>query len=118
MLGEIPSEYESKYFTMNPETDDLLLNGHQLENAMIVLIENPDHRTHIPENLDDMHIEHQFNADEKNRWCRVSQLEKHIQFVRFIAIYADGTKRKRVYDIHDAWFVKKDSKPWRPRNMV
>jgi hypothetical protein len=105
--------FVGKFYSMDPETEDLIF-GSQLQNGMVVLVEDPmlrgdPSKTH-PTPADERHVR------QANRWAEVTERrrmgtrsgEVHI---RFIAVYADGTKAARVYLDTIAWLVKKDSMP-------
>lgn len=117
--SKIPTEMVDKYFQMDPETDDLLPTGDKLEVGMVVLIEDYTKRIAIPEGgVVTLNGVSQYLALESNRWCRISDVKVVGMSLSFVATYADGTKRKRFESVTNAWYVKKDSKPWRPsQNM-
>jgi hypothetical protein len=94
-----------KYYQMDPETEDLLPNGSSLANGMKVLLADPDERGR-PEKTEDWELD---RALERNRWCTITDLKIKGQLVIFVAVYADGTKRKRKSYLHHSWLVKIDS---------
>lgn len=107
--------FEQKYRDMQPETEDLLIDGRHLQNGMVVLIEAASIRADmsivastILSNPADLN-----RAKVFNRWCEVSDVKIDNAFgvVSFVATYPDGTKRKRNEPIDLAWFVKLDSLP-------
>lgn len=112
-----------QFFVMDPSTEDLLPNGDHLVDGMIVLIEDHMARSNLRrlENgnpiTGEMDSYEGNRALECNRWCTVTNLELHPyrgdmgRLVSFIAVYEDGTKRKRTYNRDYAWFVKLDSIP-------
>lgn len=98
-----------KFYTMDPDTEDLLRDGKYLANGMRVLVESPNDRGR-PEEAE----EKDWMKDrvlERNRWCTVSNLESRGNLIRFVAIYDDGTKRLRMSSFSSAWLVKIDSIP-------
>lgn len=111
-MTEINQDFVSKFYRMNPETDDLIPFGDQLVNGMMVLIESNDFRTRADRPLEDWELE---RALVNNRWCEVSNLRisppRHDNpvLVEFIGVYEDGTKAKRAYSYSYSWYVKKDS---------
>lgn len=116
MHNSLINMFVSNHFFMDPQTDDLLGSGRALKNGMVVLVEDNMQRVDVSRsNLDGYTNERMI---ENNRWCEVSELEitsvrrgDGDDLVRFVAIYADGIKRKRTYSVHYAWFVKLDSIP-------
>lgn len=103
--------FVSKFYRMNPETDDLLPNGRALRVGMRVLIDDTKRRinTNVEGGMSDWQYD---NALELNRWCTiVGGLEVSLSQTRFIAQYEDGTKRLRVADTSYPWLVKLDSIP-------
>jgi hypothetical protein len=121
--------FVDKFYVMDPEFDDLLNTGAELKDGMIVLIEESMSKTNLEflNVVDSASYQYDYNrALENNRWCTVSQVSIRRRYdydqygavigessplISFIAIYADGTKRKRTYDSSYAWFVKKDTIP-------
>lgn len=103
--------FVSKFYRMNPETDDLLPNGRALRVGMRVLIDDTKRRidTNVEGGMSDWQYD---NALELNRWCTImGGLEVSLSQTRFIAQYDDGTKRLRVVDTSYPWLVKLDSIP-------
>lgn len=106
--------YVSKYYEMDPETDDLIANGEQLENGMRVICEDPD-----PKNdLDTMQSgDRQWwnigitreRANRWNRWMTVSEVIPGDEITEFVGVYDDGTKKKFNVASLVGWYVKKDS---------
>lgn len=110
----IATEFVSKYYEMNPETDELVPNGHGLKEGMIVLFDNSDLREdsrHTPSALLETVL---YSSREKNRWCSVTNLEYEGEQMSFIGVYEDGISRRREFDVKEAWLVKKDSIPSNP----
>lgn len=101
------SMFVDRYYEMDPQTDDLLLDGQLLEPGMIVLIEN----IYLREDITLMSEEKKNRALETNRWALVSNLEKHGDSLSFVAIYEDGSKRNRKYKLDHGWLVKKETVP-------
>lgn len=122
MDATFTNEYTPAHFAMNPETEDLLPDGTYLREGMVVLIEgnivsgNPERLAKMTED-DPGYSYEKARCDESNRWAKVTHLklrsmyDSNDQLVTFIAVYADGTKRKRTYNESYAWFVKLDSIP-------
>lgn len=96
----------SKFYRMDPKTDDVLLSGRSLKRGMRVLIEDPDKRVNTEGDLEEWEFE---KALANNRWCTVGSIEKNATGVRFVGIYDDETKRVRSFDLYHAWIVKIDS---------
>lgn len=113
----IPSHFESQFYRMNRKTVELLANGSQLKNGMIVLIEDYMARVDI-ERAFAKDLEYRpvdpyalRRAETNNRWCRVSNVahDKNHQQIVFVGEYADGTKVQRRYSDSYAWYVTIDS---------
>lgn len=113
--------FVDKFYEMDPQFEDLIPEGTQLRDGMIVLLEDSTLRSD-PDALLSKYDEERMR--EVNRWCTVSELTVRRRFDRnemgdvideasplisFIAIYADGTKKKRTYDASYAWIVKLES---------
>lgn len=113
--------FVDKHFVMDPRFDDLLFDGTELREGMIVLIEDSLMRATVPVDEDSWDYD---RALECNRWCTVGRIKitprygrnemgdavgESSPLVSFIAIYPDGTKRKRQYDASYSWIVKKDT---------
>jgi hypothetical protein len=103
-----------KYQGMNPETEDLLMDGTELRVGMIVLVES-----FMRAGLTEMDDENYEWARRANRWCTVATVPQ-IERVRykttddtvvFMGVYEDGTKARRSYMKSTAWLVKKSSIP-------
>lgn len=99
-----------KFYRMNPEIEDVVINGGGLANGMKILIDSSDKRVNLAAKspLEEWEID---RALEVNQWCTVSQLKIIENDVRFLALYEDGTKRVRWVSIRDSWIVKIDSLP-------
>lgn len=109
--NNIPQDFVGKFAEMDPTTEDLL-EGCELKDGMIILIEGSINREDLVE-LDPDSPTSSYRLDrlrEVNRWCKIDRVRfEHHNTVSFIATYADGTKRKRTYSTGHAWFVKLDS---------
>lgn len=110
-MTTIPSEIVSKFYEMDPQTDDLLPNGWRLKNGMVVLSEARLLREDVDKLSEDSSLYWWDKAKERNRWATVSDLSYQGDIVSFVATYADGTKRQRMYSCGYAWLVKLDSIP-------
>lgn len=99
-------EFVPRFYTMNPETDVLVVDGRGLEEGMKVLIENPHYRAVIKEEMADWELD---RALERNRWCTISRIKIKGNLLRFVASYEDGTQKVRTEDVDGAWIAKKDS---------
>jgi len=105
------NRFVSKFFQMDPKTEDLLSNGSMLKEGMVVMIEDDFGRVDVER---DTKVERYdlARALENNRWCTVSEIETHSQnydIISFVATYEDGTKKKRTFNKSYAWYVKLDS---------
>jgi len=106
------SVFVDRFYEMDPEFEDLL-SGRDLKDGMVVLIEDYMLRGD-PEHLGSDNRYEQARIRETNRWCTVTNVRlTYGQYpcVTFFAVYADGTKRKRMYAQEYAWIVKLDSIP-------
>ena len=101
------SDMVGKYFTMNPETDVLLLTGYRLRPGMEVLIEDHKIRADVNEYKNEEVMNHLL---QYNRWCVIEIVRTtKDELVNFIGRYEDGTKRSFMVGVSHSWFVKKDS---------
>lgn len=117
VIHEFYKDLVPKFYQMDPKTEDLLYDGTSLADGMVILIATSDERS----SLDDLNEEwRKDKALATNRWCKVSNLrvlkrtklmDARSATVSFIAVYEDGTKRKREYPVGESWFVKIDSIP-------
>ena len=114
------SLFVSKFYEMDPQFEDLLANGKDLKDGMIILLEDSMFRG----DPDSTSPYEQEKVREINRWCTVSQVNIQRRFdtdelgrviqeasplVSFVATYGDGVKKKRSYDSSYAWIVKLES---------
>lgn len=108
------SEYVDRFYEMDPNTEDVLDNATLVVDGMKVLLENPVDRAEVPgpsATPDEIS-----NARMWNRWATVTHSkisaspDGAVEF-SFVAVYEDGTKRKRFSRAKDAWLVKKDTIP-------
>lgn len=106
------TEFVSKYYEIDPVTEDVLHNGTLVIDDMKVLIETSSIRVEIQANMTEGEL---YAARTYNRWATVTESKVktiHDQAVlTFVALYDDGTKRKITQDANLAWIVKKDSIP-------
>lgn len=100
-------DFVGKYFQMDPETDNLLFDGSYLRDGMIVLAGDSSMRAEIRSR--EMPGEILEQALTHNRWCEVEHVVFSNSDVSFIAIYEDGTKKKRAHLRGLSWYVKIDS---------
>lgn len=109
--------FVGKYYMMQGSIEELLFDGHDLRNGMVVLTEDPMNRQDLMvlENRNSISYSNAFGmALMYNRWCTVTQLRKgdlQNPKIQFVGVYADGSKRKWRVDQDDAWLVKRDSIP-------
>lgn len=110
----VPPVYVDRFYIMNPETDELLIDGNELNNDMVVLIECNWMRPSLNHaNRCDVGY---WSARKYNRWCTVTQLryvdlETPDPIVVFIGVYSDGSKAKFEIPIDFAWYVRLNSMP-------
>lgn len=98
-----------KFYSMDPETEELLFDGFELKDGMVVLIESPLMRGDL--SAADSNEAEMASVLANNRWCTVSNIYNHRKMVEFVGTYGDGSKRKRTQGVRWAWLVKKDSIP-------
>lgn len=107
------TQFVPKYYTMDPEREDLLPNGTHLRNGMQVLVESSNFRSSLA--YIDTQAGELDRALKYNRWCTVSDVEalevEGTKSVSFIAKYEDGTKRQMVRSVWCAWYVRIDTIP-------
>lgn len=102
---EIPQEIVPINFEMNPASEDLI-HGTELQDGMVVLLEEALFRKDPSIPLDEMRPYDILQLRTGQRWCEVSKLVRNGAILRFIGIYADGTKLSRMYNEAYDWFVK------------
>lgn len=106
---DIQPTYVSRFYEMDPEVDDLLPDGTYLRDGMHVLLEDSWMRGDA--DRAGCNVFEDERLREANRWCEVSHLTIQprpdaMPLVSFVAIYPDGTKKKRRYDASYAWLVR------------
>lgn len=112
--------FVGKYYMMQGSIEELLFDGHDLRNGMVVLTEDPMNRQdlRVLDTPNSLSYNNAFGmALMYNRWCTVTQLRKgdlQNPKIQFVGVYADGSKRKWRVDQDDAWLVKRDSIPEEP----
>ena len=111
---DIPSDYVPRSFAPVLGTH-LLLTGDKLKEGMLVLLEDSIFRRDIPKEGEEISSYEQKKLDEGSRWAvvtdlRVNQNGVDRSFVKFTAIYADGTMRERTYNISYKWSVLREFK--------
>lgn len=110
---ETVSEFVDKYYEMDPATEDVLADGTLVRDDMRVLIESPNMRGLVKNNMGPFDLNH---ARMWNRWAWVenSHIERNeagVALLSFVAVYDGGVKRKLVCSASYAWIVKKGSIP-------
>lgn len=101
------SPFVDKYYQSNWGMEDLLFDGRELRDGMVILLADPQMRydaTNVelagPGVLDSLMV--------RNRWCRISRVTvDNENRVHFLATYDDGMKRKRSYGVVNSWLAKK-----------
>lgn len=108
----IPAEYLESFHRLDPATEDLIYGG-ELKEGMIVFVEASPFNVDLKKYFETPEEERSKYDEEKvekdHRWCLVTKLSNYGEIVKFIGVYADGTKHSRMYNRSYAWFVKKDS---------
>lgn len=105
-----------KHYQMDPETEDVLINGSELLPGMIVLIGSDIMRMHIGDPADAINYD---QAMRWNRWFKVVSVDfTHVAgfgtLVSIVGEYEDGVKMHHRVDTTMGWYVKKDSIPREP----
>lgn len=107
-------QFVSKFYQMDPDTEDIASSGYDLCDGMIVLIEAMHMREHNDEDRVKAGYEGErdpYSQDrliKSNRWClvtRYQQYREHDQ-IAFVGVYADGTKAAFRYGDSHEWFFK------------
>jgi hypothetical protein len=94
-------------YEMDPAVDDLLFEGTELRDGMIVLPEA--RRDRDPER----------RGSHADQWRQVTRLRvrptvicgQNVDLVEFIGVYVDGYKAKESMGSVNSWIVRKDSVP-------
>lgn len=102
------NDFVEQFFEMDPATDDLIFDGTNLRNGMVVLIEDDSLRRAVSD-ISSLRDRDRAQVLRYQRWAKVSCVSIDMQTTRFIATYADGSKRKIAIGTNNAWYVKKDS---------
>lgn len=111
-----------KDYVMDPVYDDLLFDGTEIKEGMVILLADSLHR---PDPTDTINRWNHTRMLEGARWCTVLRVEITPRYaedengrvisssplLQFLAEYPDGTKAKRTYCCSFAWYVKKFSIP-------
>ena len=105
----IPTVMVGVSYIIDPDTEDVIF-GDELENDMVVMLDEAILRGD-PELIEAAGPYELQRTLETARWCRVDKLHKPDSqgVLRFIGVYADGTKRSRAYGSGYGWIVKKAS---------
>lgn len=118
------SVFVDKFYQMDPKHEDLIADGSELKEGMVVMIGDKMFRADMNHLSHHPHPYLHERAMENNRWCTISQIKILERFyidmmgramsqaspvVTFVATYADGVKIKRSFPADCPWIVKKDS---------
>lgn len=105
-----------KHYQMDPETEDMFIDGSELLPGMIVLIASDRMRMNIGDPDDGYNYT---QAMRWNRWFKV--IETNARYVagsgtviEIVGEYEDGVKMHNRVGLHEGWYVKKDSIPREP----
>lgn len=110
MSGIDLNQFVPKYFRMNPETDDLLMDSYGLHEGMRILTGNVNARvdlSHVTKY--EVSLE---SALKHNRWFVIEKIktEPHNDLVMLIGRYDDGEKMRHIFSLSQTeWYVKKDT---------
>lgn len=122
-MDQQSSLFVDQYYMMDPEFEDLLADGTELRNGMVVLCENPLWRKDMASAIERGGFAMR-QALENNRWCQVTNLRvenrydtdretgevtRIYQVITFVGVYGDGVKIKRSFSPNASWIVKLDS---------
>ena len=107
-------DFVSKFYRMDPSTEDIAKSGYQLCDGMIVLIESTMMRENNDEDREKAGYESPRNSYDEdrllknNRWCLVTQYEqvRHHDQIKFVGVFADGTKALFHYGEGHGWLFK------------
>lgn len=112
-MNDTQSVFEDRFYRMDPEVDEVLFDGTYIRNGMVILIEDPDNRStfDVSEIPGNPIVENDLRL--KNRWCTVEKIKitHDGEVVQFVGVYADGERRKRMYQTVVGWLAKKNSIP-------
>lgn len=106
------SDMFHQFYIMNPTNEDLLYDGSEIVDEMMILVAEPERRVNL---VDVLSAEQFYNAQKWNRWFRVNRLERkqtiNGTFLSFLATYSDGSKIKfTMIPNHYSWLVLRESK--------
>lgn len=106
---QIPAQVIPIDYLLDPATEGIVLSGDELEEGMIVLIEDVLYRYYTGTPLENLSADDRHRLLKSARWCKIERLDTSGQLIRFIGVYADGSKCVRSYRMDCAWIVKLDS---------
>lgn len=96
--------FVDKYYEMLPDHEDLVFDGTLLRDGMTVLVGDERFRQ---DTTDTGLTERQKELARRfNRWATISHVHSDGDYVAFMAVYDDKTKKKIVVDIAWPWLVK------------
>lgn len=98
-------EFVDKYYEMDPDKEDLLFDGTELKEGMTVLVGEPDLRVLVREG-EELSPHDAEMARRYNRWFKVDRVESGGTYTTFVALYADGTKKKMMVPTVMSWIIK------------
>lgn len=96
------SLFVPKFYQMDPKHEDLLFDGTDLREGMIVLIEHPMYRADVDVELSGAELE---QAMRFNRWAMITRLNITGNELTFVAEYADGSKKKISASAKESWLM-------------
>jgi hypothetical protein len=106
------TEFVEKYYQMDPAEEDLLFDGTELRDGMIVLIEDDRYREGgTADRHEKLRGESLKQLNKYNRWAMVEHLRLVGNVVEFIGVFEDGRKAKFSHEAEVAWYVKNHSIP-------
>lgn len=100
-----PNGMVDKWYEMDPEVEELIYDGTELVEGMVILIESPEMRVDVREVLTDEQL---FRARRTNRWMMISRimLSPDRTHVTFLAEFEDGVKSKLDFEVRESWLCK------------
>lgn len=110
MTTNIPKQITTTDYMMDPKEEDIIFSGDELKSGMIVLIEDYTLRDYDGlKELSELSPRERREVRTSCYWCKIEKIVLDGNMVRFIALYADGSKVVRRYGRSHAWLVKKSS---------
>jgi hypothetical protein len=110
-MSQIPAQIITIDYLLDPDREDIILNGGELKEGMVVLIEDVHCRSYTGTPLENLDVGDRHHYLTCARWCRVKKLSTEGNMIRFVGVYVDGSKCVRSYNRDYAWIIKLPSAP-------